>query len=63
MGPPYGPLASLKGSELWAPIMKVVYVGAILFTNKGLIPGDHRVHFGLMGALQLRLRIPGGHSR
>ena len=25
MGPQYGPLPSLKGSELWAPILKVFF--------------------------------------
>ena len=26
----YGPLPSLKGSELWAPVLKVVYNGLII---------------------------------
>ena len=30
MGPQYGPLRSLKGSELWTSIFKVVYNGMIL---------------------------------
>ena len=30
MGPWYGPLAPLKGSELWAPVLKVVYNGVIM---------------------------------
>ena len=27
MGPWYGPLPSLNGSELWAPVLKAVYNG------------------------------------
>ena len=27
MGPWYGPLAPSKGSELWAPVLKVVHNG------------------------------------
>ena len=27
---PDGPLASLKGSELWAPILTVVYSGVVM---------------------------------
>ena len=30
MGPQHGPLPSLKGSELWAPVLKVVYDDLIL---------------------------------
>ena len=30
MGPWYGLLASLKGSELWAPVLKMVLNGLVM---------------------------------
>ena len=30
MGPKYGPLESLKGSEVWAPVGQPIYDGGIL---------------------------------
>ena len=47
---PYGPLASSKGSELCAPILKVVHQGVIVglsgFRIKGPILGDQRIYIG-----------------
>ena len=43
MGPWYGPLASIEGSELWGPILKVAYHGVIVslqgFQMRGLYQG------------------------
>ena len=35
MGPSYGPSPSLKGSELWAPVLEVVHDGVIMGLHKG----------------------------
>ena len=44
-GPWYVPIPSLKGSELWAPILNVVY-GFIRLQNYGPILGDQGIYFG-----------------
>ena len=42
MGPWYGPFASLEGSELQAPVLKVVYNGGIIIGVEGFqIIGAH----------------------
>ena len=40
VGPLFGPLASDKGSQLWAPVLQVVYDGGI--PVQGPIPGAIR---------------------
>ena len=50
MGPQCRPLASLKGSELWAPGLKVVYTGSVSsgfggIPNLGPIPAASRIYF------------------
>ena len=51
MGRQDEPLASLKGSELWAPVSKVVYTTIRMIFNRiqNLRPilGDHSIYFGL----------------
>ena len=46
MSPWHGPLASSKGSGLWARILKVVSDGVIQISNEGPMLEDHRNYFG-----------------
>ena len=49
-GPSYGPLASSKGSAVWAPFLDLVYSAVIMgsWDSEGRFKlGDHRIYFGL----------------
>ena len=55
MTPWYGPLASLKGSEPWAPVLKLlfktfVYNGFIRSSNQGPMVEDHRIYLRVHGS-------------
>ena len=59
-------LVALKGSELWAPLLKVACNGLLLrIPNSGSILGDHGIYFGMCLAVLeaqslLRRQRPGG---
>ena len=59
----YGPLASSKGSELWAPILKVVCNGVIMVLQGFRVWGPYQeITFGFMDCplswpLELGFRI------
>ena len=53
MGPQNVPLPALKVSELWAPVVKVVFNKTLIIHNGyfqnselGALPSAHRIYFG-----------------